>query len=126
MREKEVTFTIMELKRFSIINATRMGKMTNKKAALALNLSVRQIIRIIFIPKYTRLFGYKPEDKASLWRKIPDYLNINNILCRRYERKVKNDNTVSVNGQIIQLLPTKTRRHFVRTSVIINHWLDRS
>ncbi|HPU28782.1 MAG TPA: hypothetical protein PLM71_00485 [Syntrophorhabdaceae bacterium] len=34
----------------------------------------------IFTPKYTRLFGHEPVDKVSLWRKIPDYLNINNIL----------------------------------------------
>ncbi|MCX7858163.1 MAG: hypothetical protein N2513_09355 [Deltaproteobacteria bacterium] len=46
------------------------------------------------------LFGHEPKDKVSAWRKIPGHLNIDNILCRRYERKVKNDNTVSVNGQI--------------------------
>ncbi|MCX8021487.1 MAG: hypothetical protein N2745_01780, partial [Syntrophorhabdaceae bacterium] len=46
MREKELTFTIMEATRFSIINATRTGKMTLKEVSLALNVSVRQIIRI--------------------------------------------------------------------------------
>ena len=80
----------------------------------------------IFIPQYTGLFGKEPEDTIPAWRKIPDSLNIDNILCKRYERKVKNDNTISVNGQIIQLLPAKTRRHFVRASVVINHWLDGS
>lgn len=75
-----------------------------------------------FIPKYSKLFGREPWEKMPAWREIPDSLD--NILCKRYERKVKNDNTISVNGQIIQLLPTKTRRHFVRASVVINHWLD--
>lgn len=79
-----------------------------------------------FITRYSRLFGKEPEDKIPAWRQIPDSLNIHNILCRRYERKVKNDNTISVNGQTIQLLPIKTRRHFVKASVIINHWLDGS
>ena len=50
-------------------------------------------------------------------------MNIHNIICKRFLRKVNNDNTVSVNGQIIQLLPTKTRRHFVKASVYINLWL---
>jgi len=64
------------------------------------------------------------KDKTSAWRPIP--LNIHNIICKRFLRKVNNDNTVSVNGQIIQLLPTKTRRHFVKASVYINLWLDSS
>jgi len=65
-----------------------------------------------------------PEDKRPAWRPIP--LDIHNIICKRFLRKVGNDNTVSVNGQIIQLLPIKTRRHFVKASVYINLWLDGS
>lgn len=29
-------------------------------------------------------------------------------------------------GQIIQLLPIKTQKHFVKASVTVNHWTDNS
>jgi transposase len=74
------------------------------------------------IPKYSRRFGVKPEDEAPSWRKAPS--DLLNILCKRFERKVTNDNTVSVKKEIIQLLPTKTRRHFVKASVWVNLWID--
>ncbi|HBE44614.1 MAG TPA: hypothetical protein DDW17_03960 [Deltaproteobacteria bacterium] len=89
-------------------------------------LDATRYLNEVFIPKYCRLFGVEPEDPTPAWRNIPSTMDIRTILCKRYERKVSNDNTVSVNGQIIQLLPTKTRRHFVRTSVSVNRWLDGS
>jgi len=46
VREKEVAFTMKEATRFGVIEAVKKGKMTNKEAALTLNLSARQIIRI--------------------------------------------------------------------------------
>ena len=79
-----------------------------------------------FIPKYCRRFGVVPEDKTSAWRSLPSKTEILNILCKRFQRTVKNDNTISVNGQIIQLLPTRSRPHFVRAKVTVNLWVDGS
>lgn len=78
-----------------------------------------------FIPKYGRLFGVVPEDPDPAWRALPK-TDLRNILCRRYEAKVNYDNTISVEGQVLQLSPTKTRLSFVKASVIVNHWLDGS
>jgi hypothetical protein len=39
---------------------------------------------------------------------------------------VNNDNTISVDGQIIQLLPTASHLHLVKAKVIVNRWLDGS
>lgn len=80
----------------------------------------------IFIPKYGRLFGATPEDVEPAWRPLPGNTDIRNILCRRYEAKVNYDNTVSVEGQAIQLSPTKTRLSFAKASVTVNRWLDGS
>jgi transposase len=80
----------------------------------------------IFIPRYAERFGVVPEDADSAWRKIPDYLDIRNVLSRRFRRKVRNDNTISVNNHAIQLLPTRTRRHFVKAEVDVHLWLDGS
>lgn len=79
-----------------------------------------------FIPRYCRRFSVEPEDKVSAWRYPPTETDIRNILCRRFQRTVKNDNTISVNGQIIQLLPTRSRPHFVRAKVTLNLWVDGS
>jgi transposase len=78
----------------------------------------------IFIPKYGKRFGVEPADTTPAWRQT--IAELPNILCTRYQRKVNNENTVSVKGQIIQLLPTKTRRHFVKASVTVNYWTDGS
>jgi len=78
----------------------------------------------IFIPKFSKRFGVEPGDTTPAWRQT--IAELPNILCTRYQRKVNNDNTISVKGQIIQLLPTKTRRHFVKASVTVNHWTDDS
>jgi transposase len=78
----------------------------------------------IFIPKYARLFGVAPEDPEAAWRSLPAETDLRNILCRRYEVKVNYDNTISVEGQAIQLFPTKTRLSFAKASVTVNHWLD--
>ena len=80
----------------------------------------------IFIPKYGRRFGVPPREKTTAWRKIPAYFDLKNILCRRYQRTVYNDNTISVNGQIIQLLPTPDHLHLVKAKVTINRWIDGS
>jgi len=79
-----------------------------------------------FIPRYCQRFGVEPEDTISAWRSPPHETEIFNILCKRLHRRVKNDNTISVNGQIIQLLPTRSRPHFVRAKVTVNLWVDGS
>ena len=79
-----------------------------------------------FIPKYCRRFGVEPESKVSAWRSIPSEMDIRNILCKRFQRTVKNDNTISVNETAIQLLPTRNRSHFVRAKVLVNLWVDGS
>lgn len=79
-----------------------------------------------FIPKYGRRFGVEPEDKISAWRSPPHETDILNILCKRFVRTVKNDNTISVNGQIIQLPSARSRPHFVRSKVTVNLWVDGS
>ena len=79
-----------------------------------------------FIPRYCRRFGVEPEDKISAWRSPPHETDILTILCKRFQGTVKNDNTISVNGQILQLLPARSRPHFVRAKVTVNLWVNGS
>jgi len=79
-----------------------------------------------FIPSYGHRFAVEPEDCSPAWRPLPADVDIRNILCKRFHRTVKNDNTISVRAQIIQLLPTAQRRHFVKAKVQVNQWIDAS
>jgi len=78
----------------------------------------------VFIPRYR--FGVLPEDDKPAWRRLGPEVDLRHILCRRVVRTVNNDNTVSVDGQIIQILPTRTRLSFVKAKVTLNLWLDGS
>ena len=79
-----------------------------------------------FIPRYCRRFGVEPQEKTPAWRPVPKEIDLRNILCKRFLRTVNNDNTISVKGQIIQLLKTKNRSHFAKAKVYVNQWLDGS
>jgi len=79
-----------------------------------------------FIPSYCSRFAVEPEDKVSAWRALPAEVDLRNILCKRFQRTVKNDNTISVNGTQLQLLPTRSRLHFAKAKVHVNLWVDGS
>lgn len=77
-----------------------------------------------FIPRYAKRFGVTPQEKVPAWR--PCSQDLHNILCRRFQRTVNNDNTVSVNGHSIQIHPLRTRFSFVKARVTVTLWLDGS
>lgn len=79
-----------------------------------------------FIPRYAKRFGLIPRERVSAWRSVPSLVDLRHILCRRFARTVNNDNTVSINGHVIQLHPLRTRLSFVKARVIVNLWLDGS
>jgi hypothetical protein len=81
-------------------------------------------LNTVFIPRYR--FGALPEDIQPAWRRLSPDVDLRHILCRRVVRTVNKDNTVSVHGQIIQILPTRTRLSFVKAKVVVNLWLDGS
>ena len=78
----------------------------------------------VFIPRYR--FGVLPEDATPAWRSLSPESDLRHVLCRRVVRTVNNDNTVSVDGQIIQVLPARTRLSFAKAKVVVNLWLDGS
>ena len=81
-------------------------------------------LNTVFIPRYR--FGVLPEDRQPAWRRLSREVDLRHILCRRVVRTVNKDNTVSVDGQIVQILPSRTRLSFVKAKVIVNRWLDGS
>ena len=50
---------------------------------------------------------------------LPYGINLDTIFCKKIERTVANDNTISVNGHIIQILPNKTRFSFAKAKMTV-------
>ena len=68
-----------------------------------------------FLPWYNQRFVHK--DVASVCMPLPADKNLDLIFCIKKERIVKNDNTVQVYGQIIQMPPSNVRLSFARAKV---------
>lgn len=110
------------------INGTFQGRLVAELRlhAITTHEGATAYLNDTFIPKYCERFGVAPEDDKPAWRLVPSETEIRNILCKRYERRVNHDNTVSVKNQVIQLFPTKTRLHFAKAHVVVNYWIDGS
>jgi len=61
-----------------------------------------------YLPLHNRRFAVKATKKGNLHMEIPKGLNINNILCIKEERTVKNDLTIAYNRKLYQITD-KTR-----------------
>jgi len=81
---------------------------------------------IIFIPHYQSRFGVAAESPTVAWRTVSPMIDLDNILCKRFTRKLANDNTISVNGTVLQLEPSHGRAHFIKARVWVNQWIDGS
>ena len=56
-----------------------------------------------YLPIYNRRFSVKPVEGVDLHRPIPAGLNLDNILCIKTERTLRNDFTVIHNGRLYQV-----------------------
>ncbi len=78
----------------------------------------------IFIPRYAKRFGHEPADPTPAWRRIPSGIDLRTILCAKSTRTVANDNTVSLDGTLYQLLPPEGRYHLVHAKIEVQQWFD--
>lgn len=56
-----------------------------------------------YLPSYNRRFAVKPAELKDLHREIPKGLNLDEILCIRTERRLRNDNTIAHNKKLYQV-----------------------
>jgi len=56
-----------------------------------------------FLPIYNRRFSVRPTNDANLHRPVPAGLKLDDILCIRTERTLRNDFTVAHNGELYQV-----------------------
>ncbi|MBI2974714.1 MAG: hypothetical protein HYY43_03905 [Deltaproteobacteria bacterium] len=64
------------------------------------------------------------KDKEKAWRPIPENIDLKHILCWKYKRVVKNDNTISLDGITLQIPPSDVRCSFAKATVEVHKLLD--
>lgn len=77
-----------------------------------------------FVPRFNAAFGIRPLIDAPGWRKPPDKRELDRICAFRWWRVVGNDNTVRVEGAILQLPPTHGGRGLAGRRVEVELRLD--
>lgn len=58
-----------------------------------------------YLPVFNKKFNVVPFDDADVNIKLDETVNLNDYLCIKQERTVKNDNTISYNSKLYQLEP---------------------
>jgi hypothetical protein len=64
-----------------------------------------------YLPRYNRRFAVQAKKEKDLHREIPQGMDLDNILCIRTQRRLRNDYTVAHNKRLYQIMDrTEARR----------------
>ena len=56
-----------------------------------------------YLPIYNKRFGFQPAKKTDLHRAVPESANLDDILCRKTVRVLRNDFTISYDNKLYQV-----------------------
>lgn len=79
-----------------------------------------------FLPRFNLHFGVPAAQPGPAYRPLPPGLELEGVLCFKYQRKVAGDNTVRFNGHILQLLPGLERLSYAHARVEVQERPDGS
>jgi hypothetical protein len=79
-----------------------------------------------YIPRHNRRFAVPPQDSTPAWRKVCSGLDLGRICAFRYEAMVFNDNTVRLQGKVIDIPPGPGGRGYAKKRVEVVQRLDGS
>jgi transposase len=99
-----------------LINEMRLHRITSYKQA-------NEFLKKKFLPEYNKKYSHKAE---SMYRSIPDDTNLDLVFATREWKKVRKDNTIRVNGEIIQLPPNKLTLSYIKAYVDVRIREDRT
>lgn len=77
-----------------------------------------------FLPRYNARFVQPPADPLPAYRPWPPSLDPHTVFCFKYQRRVANDNTVTLGPHQIQLLPGPGGRSYAKGRVEVHERLD--
>jgi transposase len=79
-----------------------------------------------FLKRFNTRFAVKPQEPGIVYRSLDHDLDLDRILSFRYQRVVARDNTVRLDGRIIQIPPGPGRRSYFAARVWVHELLDGS
>ena len=56
-----------------------------------------------YLPIYNKRFGFQPAKKTDLHRAVPEGVNLDDVLCRKTVRVLRNDFTISYDNKLYQV-----------------------
>jgi len=78
-----------------------------------------------YLPVYNQRFSVPPKEKANLHRGIAGY-KLDNILCVKQTRKLKNDYTIAYNNQWFQLSRQQSAHIYPGDTITVRTHMDKS
>lgn len=60
-----------------------------------------------YIPKYNKQFAVKPENEENHFSKVPDYIDLDLLLSIKFQRKIDNAGSFTIQGQRFQIINNK-------------------
>ncbi len=77
-----------------------------------------------YLPAHNKRFAIPPQEAIQAWRPRPGREALDSLCALQYVRRVANNNTVRIGGQLIDI-PYKPRgRSYAKAYVIVRHLLD--
>jgi transposase len=92
------------------------------RLAQACTLSAAQRVLDRLLPRFNARFAHPPADPTPAWRPAPAHLD--HICCFKYRRTVGQDNTLQIDGMLLQLRPGPIRRSFAGARVDVHALLN--
>lgn len=79
-----------------------------------------------FLQRFNARFAVEAEEPGLAYRPLDPSLDLDRILSFRYQRVVARDNTVRLDGRLIQISPGPRRRSYFAARVWVHEFLDGS
>jgi transposase len=82
-------------------------------------------LKDVYIPRHNEQFAVQPKEEKSAFTPY-NGSDLTDILSIQEERSVQNDNTVRYEGLILQIPRNDLRHHYVRTTVMVHLYEDKT
>jgi hypothetical protein len=77
-----------------------------------------------FLPRYNARFAQIPAHREPAWQPAPSRAELDRICCFKYQRTVGHDNTIQLDGRLLQLEPGPAGRTYAGTRVDVHVHLN--
>jgi transposase len=123
--EHIVSFSPQARGRSERANGTLQGRLVNelRVAGIRTRAAANRYLRERFIPDYNARFGRAPADPSSAFVPVGRQ-DLDQILCHEEERSVARDNTLMLDGVVLQIDKQRGRRSCAGLRVLVRRHLD--